>query len=157
MTELVMKLEYVDSTLFLQPSPGVGDDTEKINLSFRQAANQIHGESIVISTWANAGAKLRKEISDPVLLKNALLFADAMPYWVPCSEIDIYEDDSEVIFEWFCDTRNLVNALISSDGNVYFSAQFGPNSRVTGADPVNEGISQHLIRAIKRVFAHNND
>ena len=101
MTELVMKLDYVNSTLFLQPSPGVGEETKEIIKSFSKAADQIHNVSSSGWTWLEARAKLENSISNPVLLKNALLFADAMPSWVPCPDIDIYEEDSEVIFEWF--------------------------------------------------------
>ena len=151
MTELVMRIEYADSTLFLQPSAGVGNETKRIISSFRQAANQIHGESMVIGNWADAGAILRKEISDPTLLRNALLFADAMPYWVPCPAIDIYEDELEVVFEWFNDNYKIVNAVVNADGDLYYSGLLGKKIRRSGKDVVVHGIPQSLISAIQKI------
>ena len=153
MTELVMRDEYADSTLFLQPSAGVGDETEKIISFFRQAAEQIQGESSIIGTWADVRAKLHKEISDPVLLENTLLFADAMPYWVPCPEIDVYEDDLEVVFEWFSDNYKIVNAVVNASGYLFYSGLLGKEVRRSGKDAVIYGIPQGLISAIKRISA----
>ena len=153
MTELVVTPNYVNSTLFLQPSAGVGEETKKINYSFQRAADQIHGGNSFIGTWVDARTKLSKEISNPILRENALLFASAMPYWVPCPDIDIYEDDSEVVFEWFNDNYKIVNAVITSDGSLYYSGLLGKDVRRAGKDAVVKGIPQGLISAIERISA----
>jgi len=146
-----MSIDYVDSSPIELPSTGVGDESNHVTGKLLDARRRFNERSTTNQDWNYIDAQIQNEVTTSELLINAQKFVAKLPKWIDTPTIDIFEEDGEVVFEWYENSDRVVNAVVTDDGTIFYSCLLGPGVRRAESDEIDRGVPQGLISAIKRI------
>lgn len=144
--------EYLDSSNVELPSAGVGDESKEVTRALLIKRSDFYERSTTKGDWQELENRLQREVSLPELLVNAEKLIAKLPKWLEAPSLEVYEDDDEVVLEWYEDSDHLVNVVIRTDGTLYYSGLLGPNARRAERDEINNGVPAGLVSAIGRIY-----